>query len=354
MMATSGSAYRTKPANHFQLPAFLWALFAYFVIALLLAWPAAALYFDLPLAHLRVAAAIVYLLGMGALLCLAPGKAARFVVTLVGCVLVAGWWLTLKPSNNEPWQPDVSHTATIDVEQGHATIHNFRQCDYRAEFDYTCRWSTQTVNLADIRGVDLFMDYWGSPWIAHTILSFDLGAGQHVAFSIETRKQVGQSYSAVRGFFRQYTLISVVSDERDVVRLRTNYRKGEDLYLFHTRATAAFAQRLFTSYVALTNHLAQQPQWYNAITHNCTTEIYTFQAMRGQPYDWRILLNGKADRMLYDDGDLAGDVPFKTLKTRAYINPAAKKANDDPDFSTKIRVGRPGFADEMTGTQALR
>ncbi len=130
---------------------------------------------------------------------------------------------------------------------------------------------------SQIKGIDLFMDYWGSPWIAHTIVSFDLGNGQHVAFSMETRKQIGQSYSAIRGFFRQYTLISVVSDERDLVRLRTNYRRGEDLYLYRTRATPAFARSLFLNYAAVTNQLAVQPQWYNAITHNCTTEIFTFQ-----------------------------------------------------------------------------
>ncbi len=117
------------------------------------------------------------------------------------------------------------------------------------------------------------MDYWGSPWIAHTILSFDLGGGEHIAFSIETRKQGGQTYSSIRGFFRQYTLISVVSDERDLVRLRTNFRHGEDVYLFHTKATPQFARALFINYIGLTNRLHDKPQWYNAVTHNCTTEI---------------------------------------------------------------------------------
>ena len=220
----------------------------------------------------------------------------------------------------------------------------FANVDYRTELDYTCTWSTLDVDLTRIQGVDLFMNYWGSPWIAHTIVSFDLGNGQHIAFSIETRKQVGQTYSALRGFFRQYTLISVVSDERDLVRLRTNYRHGEDLYLYHTRATPAFARSLFLDYAAMTNRLYSHPQWYNAITHNCTTEIFTFEAMKSHPFDWRILLNGKADQMEYQRGELAGDLPFPELKQRAYINPAARAADKDPNFSVKIREGRPGFA----------
>ena len=319
------------------------AIVSYLCMALLTCWSTLALYFDLPIARMRILSAVLYLLITAALFRLAKRNLYRLLGCLLGCVLVASWWLMLKPSNDEPWQADVSRLASVDLNHGHAVIHNFRQCDYRSELDYICNWSTRDVDLSQIGGVDLFMDYWGSPWIAHTIVSFDLGNGQHVAFSMETRKQMGQSYSAIRGFFRQYTLISVVSDERDLVRLRTNYRQGEDLYLYHTRATPAFARSLFLNYAGVTNQLARQPQWYNAITHNCTTEIYTFPTMKSQPYDWRILLNGKADEMEYEQGELAGNLPFAELKKRAYINLAARAADADPQFSARIRGGRPGF-----------
>ena len=316
----------------------------YSAIVLMTLWSTLALFFDLPFAHARILAACAYLLTPFAILYLARRRWQRFVGCLLCFAMVLSWWLTLKPSNNEPWQADVSKLASIDITNNHAIIHNFRQCDYRAELDYACTWSTLDIDLSQIRGVDLFMNYWGSPWIAHTIVSFDIGRGQHVAFSIETRKQVGQTYSALRGFFRQYTLISVVSDERDLVRLRTNYRHGEDLYLYHTRATPAFARSLFLDYAAMTDRLYSHPQWYNAITHNCTTEIFTFKTMKGHPFDWRILLNGKADEMEYQRGELAGDLPFAELKRRAYINPAARAADNDPQFSVTIREGRPGFA----------
>lgn len=319
------------------------AIVFYLCMALLTCWSALALYYDLPIVRLRILSAVLYLLLIGAILLLGKRNLYRLIGCMLCCGLVASWWLTLKPSNDEPWQTDVSRPAWVDLNHGHALIHNFRQCDYRAELDYTCNWSTRDVDLSQIAGVDLFMDYWGSPWIAHTIVSFDLGNGQHVAFSMETRKQIGQSYSAVRGFFRQYTLISVVSDERDLVRLRTNYRQGEDLFLYHTRATPAFAQSLFLNYAGVTSQLAEHPQWYNAITHNCTTEIFTFQTMKSQPHDWRILLNGKADEMEYEQGELAGDLPFAEHKKRAYINSAARAADADPQFSARIRAGRPGF-----------
>lgn len=319
----------------------------YGAIALSTCWSVLALCFDFPLPRLRIVAGCAFLLVIAAIFYLIKRKANRLVCCLFCWVLVQVWWLTLKPTNTAPWQVDVSRQASIEQSGTHAVIHNFRQCDYRAELDYSCVWSERHIDLAHIRGVDFFMDYWGSPWIAHTIVSFDMGDGQHVAFSIETRKRVGQSYSAVRGFFRQYTLISVVSDERDVVRLRTNYRQGEDLYLYHTRATPAFAQSLFQNYADMTNYLFNHPQWYNAVTHNCTTQIFAFQTMKQQPHDWRILLNGKADEMEYEQRELAGDLPFIELKRRAYINPAARAADKDPQFSERIREGRPGFSSDI-------
>lgn len=315
----------------------------YVAITLVTLWPLLALYFDCRIARLRIAEVVLYLLVAVAIFCGSKRRLPRFLGCLLCCTLVASWWIRLKPSNSEPWQADVSRLAFIAVDHDEVIIHNFRQCAYRAEFDYTCEWTTLNVDLARIRGVDVFMDHWGSPWIAHAIVSFDMGQGQHVAFSIEARKQVGQTYSSVLGFFRQYTLISVVSNERDVVRVRTNYRHGEDLYLYHTLATPAFARSLFLNYADLTNQLYDQPQWYNALTHNCTTEIFTFKTMKNQPHDWRILLNGKADELEYKQGELAGDLPFPELKKRAYINPAARAANDDPQFSARIRDGRPGF-----------
>jgi hypothetical protein len=318
--------------------------FVYFVLFVLTAWAVAALFFDVRIAWLRLPLIGLYLAAVIGL-SLRCNCFKRRVQACCACFLVVlGWWLLLKPSNTENWQPDVSRLAYGNIQGNHITIYSTRSCDYRAEFDYTCAWLTREVDLSQIRGMDLFLDYWGSPWIAHTILSFDLGNGQHVAFSIEARKQVGQSYSAIRGFFRQFTLISIVSDERDVVRLRTNYRKGEDLYLFHTTATPAFAQSLFLDYIHFTNRLHDHPQWYNALTENCTTEIFALKTMKSQPRSWTILLNGKGDEEQYREGNIAGDgLPFDELKRRAYINPAAKTADQDPDFSGRIRESRPGF-----------
>jgi len=332
-------------------PTPLWRRLAHFVgrgFALLLtlaltAWAAAALYFDLlPGTSLRTLGASSYGLAMVGALLTFRGRGKAIAICLAGFALVLAWWLTLKPSNDRAWQPDVAQTAWAEIDGDHVTIHNVRNCDYRTEGDYTPHWETRSYDLAQIRGMDIFLTYWGSPWIAHPIVSFQFGDNDYIAMSIETRKEVGEQYSAIRGFFRYYELIYTVSDERDVVRLRTNYRKGEETYLFHTRATPEHARATFLNYLKKINRIRNRPEWYNALTNNCTTNIAT---LAGEPQlDWRVLLNGRADQMLFERGDLAtGNLSFAQLKQQAHINAAARAANDAPDFSRRIREGRAGF-----------
>ena len=168
--------------------------------------------------------------------------------------------------------------------------------------------------------------------------------------SIETRDVVGQGYSAIRGFFRQYALTYIASDERDVIRLRTNYRKDEEVYLFRTTVTPPMARNLFLKYLQRADSLHQRPEWYNALTNNCTTNIAVSAAqardVRGR-LDWRILLNGKMDEMMYEHGSLVtGRLPLPALKEQAHINAAARAAGDSPDFSALIRKGRVGFPEK--------
>lgn len=264
----------------------------------------------------------------------------------VFCVLAGlAIYFSQAPSNDRDWQPDVSRTPWAQIDGDRVTLHNVRNCDYRTETDYTCRWETRVYDLSSLKGIDLFMTWWGSPWIAHPILSFDFGNGQYVAFSIETRKEVGEEYSAVKGFFRNYELIYIAADERDVIRLRTNYRSGEETYLFRTNASPQNARAMFVDYLRHANRLHDQPEWYNALTSNCTTNIRVHAAARGQlmPWDWRILLSGRFDEMLYERGALAGSLPFSELKRRAHINPAARAAGGSTDFSVLIRKDRPAF-----------
>lgn len=324
-----------------------------FVIALLLTlWTVGALYFDSPFSALRAPAAIVYLIVVLAALIFLRRHYLGLVIAYAGFVLVALWWFSIKPTNNRNWQPDNAETANADINGDQVTIHNVRNCDYRTETDYTCQWETRSFNLSNLRGADIFITWWGPTLIAHPIVSYDFGDQGHVPMSIETRDEVGQSYSAIRGFYRQYMLTYIVSDERDVVRLRTNFRHDpdEEVYLFRTTVKPELAQKIFLSYLRRANELHQSPEWYNALTNNCTTNIDVSASHargRGTVWDWRVLLNGKMDEMMYEHGTLVtGGLPLPALKAQAHINPAAHAADGSPDFSRLIRVGRIGFTDQ--------
>jgi Domain of unknown function (DUF4105) len=311
-------------------------------------WAAAAIYFDSPLGSLRPVVAVLYLVAVLVAMAFLRPAYRGALVALAGFVIVALWWFSLKPSAQGNWQPDNAETAYADVSGDQVTIHNFRNCNYRTETDYTCQWETRSYNLANLSGADIFITWWGSPWIAHPIVSFDFGDQGHVAMSIETRDEVGQDYSAIRGFFRQYALTYIASDERDVIRLRTNYRKDEEVYIFRTTVKPPMARKLFLDYMQRANELHARPEWYNAITNNCTTNI-AVSAAEAQDirtrYDWRILLNGKGDEMMYEHHNLVtGGLSLPALKEQAHINPAARAAGDSPDFSKMIREGRVGFS----------
>ena len=316
-------------------------------------WAAAALHFDFPVSPLRTPVFVLYLIAMLAALCFLRRSHLGLVVAFVGFAIVALWWFSLQPSNNQAWRLDNAKTSYADVNGEQVTIHELRNCDYRAESSYTCDWETRSYNLEALRGVDIFITWWGSPWIAHPIVSFDFGDESHVAMSIETRNVVGQGYSAIGGFFRQYTLAYIASDERDVIRLRTNYRKNEEVYLFRTTAKPPLARSIFLEYLERANSLHAHPEWYNALTNNCTTNIALSVAevrdMRVR-LDWRILLNGKMDAMMYEYGELVtGGLSLPELKEQARINPAARSADDSRDFSKLIREGRVGFTEKIEG-----
>jgi hypothetical protein len=303
-------------------------------------WAVGALYFDFPKAG--VFAAILFVIALPTIVVFLRGKLLKLAVVFGAFAIVVSWWLTLRPSNDRAWQPDVAQTAWAEINGDEITIHNVRNCDYRTGTDFTPRWETRTVRLSQITGMDLAINYWGSPWIAHPIVSFQFSDALPLCFSIETRKTVGQQYSTLEGFYRQYTLIYVVADERDCIRLRTNYRR-EDVYLYHTVASPGQARQRFREYINTVNVLHENPRWYNAVTGNCTTSIRAQRAAKLRtPWDWRILFNGKADEMLYQDHAVAtGGLSFTELKQHSLIDERARAADQDPDFSRIIREGLP-------------
>ena len=311
------------------------------IVVAAVAWGVLAIWFDGPHSRMLAAPMAAGLAIVSIILAAIVRPLLRgLVVALFPVIVVALWWTSIPPSNARDWTPDVSRTARVTFDGSRVTIENVRNFKYRSESDYDQRWETRSYDLDRIKGVDLFISFWGPTEIAHTIVSWDFDNGQHLAISIETRKEKGESYSAIRGFFRQYELYYVVADERDLVGLRANYR-GEQVYLYRISATPAQARALLVDYLNEVNQLADHPEWYNALTQNCTTAIrgHAQNIGAGGSLDWRLLANGHLDELLYERGQIDTSIPFAELRSRSNITEKAKAAGDSPDFSARIRQG---------------
>ena len=325
--------------------------------AALIGWAGLAIWFDAPVSRpiAGFLAAAIVIMAVLAAVRIRPVRKAVFIEVLLFAVVLI-WWRSISPSNNRNWTPDVSRLASAKIDGNQLTIKNVRNFDYkRGVTDSNGRvieqpieqsieqWEEKTYDLKKLTGADLFLSYWGSPYIAHTIASWEFSDGQHLAISIETRKEVGEEYSAVLGFFRQFELYYVVAEERDVVRVRSNYR-GEDVYLYRIKGSPESAQKLLINYLEEVNRLSTQPKWYNAFTDNCTTSIRHHRQNVGaaKPWDWRILVNGYLDQLGYSNGAIDTSLPFNELRARSRITERANAADGDPEFSERIRIGLPG------------
>ena len=315
----------------------------YIVIVGVTAWSVAAIWIDGPKSR-PLAAALCVIVAVGALLLLLVVRPWWWAgaAAIVPFVAVLAWWLSIPPSNTRDWQPDVARLPSAVIEGSRVTIRNVRNFSYPSPTAVVERWETRTYDLDKVVGFDLFLSSWGAAGIAHTVSSWEFSDGRHLAISIETRKEKGEEYSAVLGFFRQFELYYVVADERDVIGVRAGPRK-EQLHLYRLRGSPAFARALLLDYLGEVNRLDRAPRWYNALTHNCTTQIrhHVEQIAPGNPFDWRILANGYLDELGYERGQINTSMPFAELRRRSDVTARAKAAGDRADFSQLIRTGLP-------------
>lgn len=315
------------------------------VVILMTAWGALAIFYsNLPGESLRAAVAAVFVLVTCAGFIFLKSRWRALAGFLVLFAVLVCWWLTIPASNDRKWQRDVAVLPYATVKGEQVTVHNIRNLNYRTETDFDVRYYDKTFDLGRLDSVDLVAVYWMGDAIAHVMVSFGFQGRDFVTFSIETRKELGEEYSTLKGFFKQYELIFIAGDERDLIRVRTDYRKPpEDVYLFRTRMPPENARKFFMEYVRQINSMKEHPEWYNTLTTNCTTDVVRLiRAYGGQArYNWKVLLSGYAPQYAYDLGALDMRIPFEELRKLSYINPKARAVGDDPGFSMKIREGLP-------------
>ncbi|MGB8632171.1 MAG: DUF4105 domain-containing protein [Xanthobacteraceae bacterium] len=316
----------------------IWFLFR----ALLIAWATLAIYYsNLPSAGLRVALAMLFA-GLAIwLLWLSRDRRASLV--FIGLFLgVVAWWLSISPSHDRPWRPEVAVMPRATIDGDRVRITGVRDFEYRSLNDFTVRYEEREVQLSHLTGLDFFVSYWSEGLVGHTFLSFIFDNAPPLGISIETRPEVGEGFNPVASLFKQFELIYVVGDERDLVRVRTNYRK-ETVYLYRLNSSPDNVRQLFMVYLKRINELADRPEFYHLLSNSCTINIirYANAAGRAGRFDIRHLFNGLIDNYLYYSGRVDTTLPFDELRRRSLINEAAQTADDAPDFSERIRASLP-------------
>ena len=309
--------------------------------ALLIAWATLAIYYsNLPSAGLRLALAMVFVVVAIWLLWLSRDRRASgfFIVLFLG---VVAWWLSISPSHDRPWRPEVAVMPRATIDGDRVRITGVRNFEYRSLNDFTVRYEEREVQLSHLTGLDFFVSYWSEGLVGHTFLSFIFDNAPPLSISIETRPEVGEGFDPVASLFKQFELIYVVGDT-DLVRVRTDYRK-ETVYLYRLNSSSDNVRQLLMVYLKRINELADRPEFYHLLSNSCTINIirYANAAGRAGRFDIRHLLNGMIDGYLYHSGRVDTILPFDELRRRSRINEAAQAADDAPDFSERIRASLP-------------
>ena len=316
----------------------LWILLRF----LLVAWASLAIYYsNLPWAELRLALAIAFAaLAIWALwISRRPRMLALFAVLFLA---VLAWWIAIPPSHDRAWRPEVAVMPRAIIDGDRVRLTGVRNFDYRSRDDFTVRYEDREVQLSHLIGLDFYVSYWSEGLVGHTFLSFIFDNAPPLSISIETRPEMGEGFDPLASLFKQFELIYVVGDERDIVGVRTNYRH-ETVYLYRLNTSAESARRLLLVYLARINELADRPEFYNLLSNSCTINIirYANAAGREGRFNIRHLFNGLIDSYLYHSGRIDTTLPFDELRQRSLINEAAQAADGEPDFSERIRASLP-------------
>jgi hypothetical protein len=269
-------------------------------------------------------------------------RGARWATLVAMWAAVIGWfWFVPAPADAD-WQPDVRESPTFHFHGDELTVSGIRNFRYRtSDTDFEEVWTERTYDMTRLRTVDLFFSFWGPKLICHNFVSFGFertdGAMEQVVVSIEARKRRGQEYSAIGGLFRQFPLIYVWADERDVVRVRTDFR-GETVRRYRVEGRPENLRILLERFAIESSELAHAPRWYNAVTQSCGIDILRTAWGQRIPLipSAKLLFNGTWERDAWDEGRMGEGLRFEEALQRADITADARAA-DIRDFSRAIR-----------------
>jgi hypothetical protein len=336
----------TAPPASWLVRRLSWLLtgIGFFCRVALIGWATLAIYYsNLPWPWLRLVLALAFLtFGFWVFWRARSRRALLAFAGLFLCVLV--WWISIKPSHDRPWRPEVAVMPRATIDGDRVRITGVRNFEYYSKDDFTVRYQEREISLSHLASIDFFVSYFLAGPVAHTFLSFAFDNAPPLCISIETRPELGEGFSPIASLFKQFELIYVVGDERDIVRVRTNYRH-EKVYLYRIRISREMARQLLWIYLHRINELANQAEFYHLLSNSCTINIVRYARAAGKAggFDFRYVLNGFIDDYVYSIGAIDTALPFAELRRRSRINDVAQAADKDPDFSQHIRASLPSF-----------
>lgn len=255
-----------------------------------------------------------------------PWRTLGFLILVT--IGVAWWWGSIVPAADRAWDGDVSRGVTAEISGSRVTLHDVRDFRWRTPEDFTPAWRSRSFDLDQLDRVDLYSSVWSSPAIAHTLVGFGFSDGQYVVFSAEIRREKGELFSEIGGFFKEFELVLIAAEPDDIIHLRTDAR-GEHVTRYPLKLTPQQMRAAFLIFAQKGNALARQPEFYQTLTTNCTTVVFQLARLvePGIPFDWRILLSGYVPGYLYDHGLVDTSRPLEALSAAATVAPGTRPWN---------------------------
>ena len=268
------------------------------------------------------------------------GKYLGFVLGFIFIIHIL-MVIFIRPSLNRDWTADQKVLAEAFIDGDKVNIKNIRNIKYRTKSDYDVAYYDKTFDLNKLDSVWFMVEPFSGHGFgaAHTLVSFGFEGGSYVSISVEIRKEEGESFSVQKGLLRQFELVYVIADEKDVIKLRSNYRKDK-VFLYPVLTDKENMRKLFVSMLNRNNKLAKEPEFYNTLTSTCTTNIVSHvnEISKGRiPLSYKVLMPAYSDEFAQKIGLIEQNIPIDKLREKYLINEKAEKYADDENWSKRIR-----------------
>ena len=236
----------------------------------------------------------------------------KIIIVLAVLIVLVTIHLLRRPHLDRMWDEDVRVLASVDLsdEEQKFTMGRIRNWKYDSAGPISKEYFDETYKLDDLQGMYLYEQILdGKGLIAHTFIVFDFGesyANPRLGISVETRREVGEKYSIVKGALRGFELTHMWATEADLVQRRVKYLKYS-LTKYHILQPLEHQRMYLTSILAQTHSLATKPQWYNTFVSNCTNVIINVANSIEPgylPFDKSFIFTGLAAEYLMSHGVL--------------------------------------------------